>query len=283
MRQKAFQIGLAVILEGYVLLLGLTPLEGQAQAQGGNTIYVAPRADCGGASPCYAHSQGGPVDAASVAGVIPTFSYSISPVQKGYLCTSVYAVTSPGSSDANMVHEFYDEDDSLVYGFFETVEAGASRVYDLSDIGGIPDDYIGYVVVSADQPFIYTLQCVAVLLSATVDIDPDTLSLKSKSKWVSAYIELPEGYDVVDINVGTVMLEGAIPAEAHPTGVGDEDDDGIPDLMVKFDRQAIVNYLDGTIGDVTLTVSGKLEDGAAFEGSDTITVKNPGKTKPGKK
>jgi hypothetical protein len=43
-------------------------------------------------------------------------------------------------------------------------------------------------------------------LLTEIDIDPDTLNLKSKIKWVTAYIELPGGYDVADIDVGTVKL-----------------------------------------------------------------------------
>jgi hypothetical protein len=108
-----------------------------------------------------------------------------------------------------------------------------------------------------------------------VDIEPDTLNVKSEGKWVTAYTELPEGYDVDDIDVSTVTLEGTIPAEAHPTEVDDHDNDGIHDLMVKFDRQALIEYLGGATGEVTLTVSGELSDGAPFEGSDTITVINP--------
>ena len=37
-------------------------------------------------------------------------------------------------------------------------------------------------------------------LEATTDIDPDTLNLKSKAKWVTVYMELPERYDVADID-----------------------------------------------------------------------------------
>jgi hypothetical protein len=32
-------------------------------------------------------------------------------------------------------------------------------------------------------------------ITATIDIDPDVLNLKGNGKWVTAYIELPEGYD----------------------------------------------------------------------------------------
>lgn len=112
---------------------------------------------------------------------------------------------------------------------------------------------------------------------ASIDIDPDVLNLNCNGKWVTAYIELPDGYDVAEIDVGTVTLEGTIPAEAHPTEVGDYDKDGIPDLKVKFARKALIEYLGGTTGDVTLTVSGKLNNNTPIEGSDTIRVINPGK------
>ena len=116
-------------------------------------------------------------------------------------------------------------------------------------------------------------------LVVTIDINPNTLNLKSKGKWVTAYIELPDGYDVVDIDVGTVTLEDTIPTEDHPTKIGDYDNDGVADLMVKFERQALIEYLEGTTGGVRLTVNGEFSDGTPFEGSDTITVINPGKKK----
>ena len=33
-----------------------------------------------------------------------------------------------------------------------------------------------------------------------IDIDPDTLKLDSTGKWITCYIELPDEYDVEDIN-----------------------------------------------------------------------------------
>jgi hypothetical protein len=127
------------------------------------------------------------------------------------------------------------------------------------------------------------------LIEATVDIDPDTLNLKSKGEWITAYIELPEGYDVNDIDVSTIYLVDTIPVDTSaPATVGDYDSDGISDLMVKFDRIAVVAYL-GT-EDVTedetgtdyyeeLTIIGELTDGTQFEGSDTIRVIDKGKSK----
>lgn len=108
-------------------------------------------------------------------------------------------------------------------------------------------------------------------LQATPDIDPDTLNLNSTGKWVTCYIEFPEGYNVPDINISTILLNETVPAEDHPTNISDYDEDGIPDLMVKFDRQDVIDILE--LGDnVAITVAGKLFDETQFEGTDHIKV-----------
>lgn len=115
----------------------------------------------------------------------------------------------------------------------------------------------------------------AVFTTATVDINPSTLNLKSKGRWITAYIELPEGYDVGDIDVSTIVLNDTIPAEMHPTGIGDKDGDGIPDLMVEFDRAIVQSFIYSqgiSYGDVALTITGELFDGTPFEGTYTIRV-----------
>jgi parallel beta-helix repeat protein len=113
------------------------------------------------------------------------------------------------------------------------------------------------------------------IVTATIDIDPDTLNLKSKGKWITAYIELPEGYDVNNINVSTITLNGTVPAELRPIAIGDYDNDSVPDLMAKFNRTKVSQYIlsKGIIyGNVTLTLSGKLDDGTPFIGSHAIKV-----------
>jgi signal peptidase len=111
-------------------------------------------------------------------------------------------------------------------------------------------------------------------IAASVDIDPDTLNPGSQGNFVTAYIELPEGWQVDEIDIHTVQLcleEDCTNAEEHPTAVGDEDQDGIPDRMVKFSREAVVALLDGRTGDITFRVGGEVS-GSPFEGTDTIRV-----------
>ncbi|UCF09039.1 MAG: hypothetical protein JSW28_04980 [Thermoplasmata archaeon] len=101
-------------------------------------------------------------------------------------------------------------------------------------------------------------------IPATIDIDPDTLNLKSKGRWITCYIDLPEGYDVDEIDISTILLEDTIPAEWG-------DVQGTT-LMVKFDRGEVEDYIGAPQDAIELWVTGKFYDGTEFKGSDTIRV-----------
>lgn len=124
--------------------------------------------------------------------------------------------------------------------------------------------------------------------TAHVHINPDTFNLKTTMNWVTGYIELPEGYDVMDIDATTILLNGTIPPELDPRYgfvtdpdeyITDYNNDAILERMVKFDKDEvkslIMDYLDlngWRFRDITLTVSGEFYDGTQFEGSDSIRV-----------
>ena len=113
----------------------------------------------------------------------------------------------------------------------------------------------------------------------SLDIDPNTLNLKSKGKFITAYIEL-EGADVRDINASSILLNDALSpildtkygfVTSEDSYIVDNDQDGIMERMVKFDRNEVQRLL-APSEEVVLTISGSLFDGTEFEGSDTIRL-----------
>ena len=80
-----------------------------------------------------------------------------------------------------------------------------------------------------------------------------------------------------DIDLESIRLNDTL-QRVGPTEVGDYDDDGVLDLMVKFDRGELIDMLKGTVeppADVQLKVTGELMGetiNIPFEGSDTIRV-----------
>jgi len=143
-----------------------------------------------------------------------------------------------------------------------------------------PDEkWIAYSSKKAGNDDIWKMEAPVEAINACVDTDPDTLNLGSKGNWITAYVELPEGYDVRNIDVSTILLNGTVPVNpSAPTAVGDYDGDGVPDLMVKFDKAAVSGLILSqgiTSGNVVLTITGRLYDGTIFEGSDTIRVMLP--------
>jgi hypothetical protein len=116
-------------------------------------------------------------------------------------------------------------------------------------------------------------------LNATIDIDPDTLNLKSNGKWITCYIELPSGYDPRDINASSILLNDTIPPElntkygfvkSESSYIMDHDNDTIEERMVKFQRSAVQEMIGEGSEIVVLVVTGLLDDGTEFEGIDVI-------------
>ena len=124
--------------------------------------------------------------------------------------------------------------------------------------------------------------------AAEVVIEPETLNLKSNGEWITAYIELPDGYNVSDIDLDTVSIDCEIPAENDPqygfvtdpeSYLVDHDGDGIQERLVKFDRAEVIAYMEtidydgetGIDGSVELLVAGEVA-GVPFRGSDTVKV-----------
>jgi len=111
---------------------------------------------------------------------------------------------------------------------------------------------------------------VSYFLNSIIDIDPDTLNISSNGKYITAYIELPNSYNIENIDTSTIMINNKIPALISPTKVRDHNKNGIKDLMVKFKRKDVYNV--AGLGNNILTINGNLFDGTKFGGEDNIRV-----------
>jgi PKD repeat protein len=103
-------------------------------------------------------------------------------------------------------------------------------------------------------------------VQAGIRIEPETLNLKSKGTF-TAFITLPMGYDMDNIDVASLVCEGAHAKSGHATG------DGSDMYIAKFNRQDMVNVNPGD--SVLFTVIGNLNTGTGiveFAGNDTIRV-----------
>lgn len=112
-------------------------------------------------------------------------------------------------------------------------------------------------------------------ISATIDVDPNTLNLKSRVKWLTVYIELPIEFDVNDIDISSILLNEQVSAKKNLFKVGDYDNDGIPDLMVKFSKKDVQSILEPG-ENVEIVITGLIND-LIFEGRDYIRVISKGK------
>ena len=133
---------------------------------------------------------------------------------------------------------------------------GVTLTIDSNGDGTIDNTIIGGTDMNYDDVELQT--------KTAVDVDPDTLNLKSNGNYITVYITLNcLGYGPKDIVTSSILLNGKI----SPTKT--QIDNKI--LVVKFDRKAVQDIL--TIGDkVNINIMGKLTNGKVFSGDDSIKV-----------
>jgi hypothetical protein len=144
-------------------------------------------------------------------------------------------------------------------------------------------EYVSGVQLSCNRAniacaFFDDLRIFADAVEASIDIDPDVINPRSGGRWVTCYIELPDGFDPADIDVSAILLNSTVAAEGAPTTIGDYDGDGISDLTVKFPRSDVMDIL--PCGEnVEVHVTG-LVSGQAFAGVDHVRILDPKVTYP---
>ncbi len=175
-------------------------------------------------------------------------------------------VIGTGSTEASqfaVVTESFDENGTLVSSAtaYGAVEKGEIRSFDLFS----------------------SYNTLTLYADVSVVVTPSSLNLGSNGLAVTTYIEAPDDHDLSVIKTAEVLLNGTVSiALSMPTTVGDYDNDGIPDLMVKFGRAQVISYILNHVDttelysmrcmSITLTITGAFNDGTLFKGSDTIVV-----------
>ncbi len=114
-------------------------------------------------------------------------------------------------------------------------------------------------------------------LPASIDLEPNVINLMSHAPWVTAYIE-PSGFDAASIVLSSVRLAGSVPAVEKFAIIGDYNQNGIPDLMLKFAREGLDPLVKP--GASRLEVTGSLVTGTRFKGSCDVRVIAPRQVGP---
>jgi hypothetical protein len=103
------------------------------------------------------------------------------------------------------------------------------------------------------------------VIMATVNINPDFLSLKTSDEWIISHIELPEGFNKHDIDTSSILLNGTVPADVGASTPG----------KAYFSRALVESFIYNQgirYGDVVLNITGELLGGIPFEGTDVVFV-----------
>lgn len=114
------------------------------------------------------------------------------------------------------------------------------------------------------------------VIPADVEIKPETINLKSNGKF-KAFIELDSPYDVNDIVTETVECEGAKAIDGKVDKNRFIATFNIQDLDLDSNIMLYRGQKKDEKEKQEFTVTGELEDGIKFEGSDTVKIKEEGK------
>jgi hypothetical protein len=108
---------------------------------------------------------------------------------------------------------------------------------------------------------------------SSFEIRPGTLNLNSKGRFVTGYLELMPGHHPADVDLYSLrlLIDGHTSLLADPDrwDIADENGNGVDELVLKFDRQAIAEVAGA--GPWTMSIMANV-DGHYFQSSDQLMI-----------
>ncbi|MBI4655545.1 MAG: hypothetical protein HY746_02235 [Elusimicrobia bacterium] len=142
-------------------------------------------------------------------------------------------------------------------------------------VSGAGDLFMGFGFSHTVSPFL-------VLSQVKTDLDPNILNLKSQGRFVTIFFEItgvkntnqivPASMAITRINDQVVT---SLYAEPKPLSLEDQNQDGILELMVKFNRQSLIDVLP-VAEQVKITLEGILVDQSPFKVDGFLRTIQPG-------
>ena len=130
-----------------------------------------------------------------------------------------------------------------------------------TDIDGEPRISGDSIDIGADE---YRLA-----ITVNINIMPKTLNLQSNKLWVTCTVKLEDIYNIDDINTETLKLIGKV----EPARINIDNEQ--QEMTAKFSYYKVRDTLACDQASATLILTGELNDGMSFEGSDTIKIVQP--------
>lgn len=115
----------------------------------------------------------------------------------------------------------------------------------------------------------WEIETAAIPAAAGIKVTPQSLNLKSRGRWITVHLKLPEGMTASQVDKTSLLLMDQVPVDKVQKGKGARN------LTLKFER-ADVTALLAPGPEVVIYLAGQMKDGTVFDASDTIKVIDPG-------
>ncbi|MEM3700874.1 MAG: DUF4114 domain-containing protein [Candidatus Bathyarchaeia archaeon] len=134
------------------------------------------------------------------------------------------------------------------------------------DLWGLGDADFQDLIIAALTP-----------VNVRVRFCPRTLNLKSRGRWITAIVRVPKEYNVSDVDVSSITLNGTVPADQRHYAICKRWNL----IVLKFNRTEVIDLIKESLNEmasnkksvkVSLTLAGKFFDGTPFQGTDKIRV-----------